>query len=416
MSHSKERKEKTCLNCQASLIGRYCHQCGQENLEPKETVWHLVTHFFNDITHFDGKFFSTGKFLITRPGFLSLEYMQGRRASYLNPIRMYVFTSAFFFLLFFSLASPDKILNLRTNGSGEDSLQNTRAGLKDWQKQKMSLENEIKNLSDSSDRDQLSSDLDELNAKIAAVKKAYGDTSTRTFSAEEITLLLIRQGVDSVTSKGIPKAITQQMKPTLDLGSPQKNNGGDGIGKFKDVHSYDSVQQTLPESRRDGWFKKMGKRKLIAVNEQWHKDKKGYMEHFKENFMHSFPKIFFFSLPFFALILKLVYIRRKEYYYVDHVIFTLHLYCASFIFLMVLLLLNKLLDVSPQPWLHVTAGILSFGIWIFMFVYLYKAMRCFYKQGRFKTILKYGIVGFLAFFLNLLLMVIFLAVSAISVN
>src|SRR5690349_22469253 len=83
-------------------MGRYCHVCGQENVEPKESFLHLVTHFFNDITHFDGKFFTTLKDLLFKPGFLSKEYMIGRRASYLNPIRMYVFTSAIFFLLFFS--------------------------------------------------------------------------------------------------------------------------------------------------------------------------------------------------------------------------------------------------------------------------------------------------------------------------
>ena len=46
LSHSKERKEKNCLNCNTEVQGRYCHVCGQENIEPKETVWGLVTHFF----------------------------------------------------------------------------------------------------------------------------------------------------------------------------------------------------------------------------------------------------------------------------------------------------------------------------------------------------------------------------------
>src|SRR6202012_4343239 len=87
---------------------RYCHVCGQENLEPKETVWHLVQHFFNDITHFDGKFFSTVKYLLRKPGFLSREYMLGRRVTYLNPIRMYVFTSAIFFIILFSLKKPEE--------------------------------------------------------------------------------------------------------------------------------------------------------------------------------------------------------------------------------------------------------------------------------------------------------------------
>ena len=103
MSHAQERARKNCLNCNAQVHGRFCQICGQENLEPQESFWHLVTHFFNDITHFDGKFFSSLKLLFFHPGFLSAEYKRGRRSSYLNPVRMYVFTSFLFFLVFFSV-------------------------------------------------------------------------------------------------------------------------------------------------------------------------------------------------------------------------------------------------------------------------------------------------------------------------
>ena len=115
MSHLTERKEKDCLNCGTMIQGRYCHVCGQQNLEPKESVWHLVSHIFNDITHFDGKFFTTLKDLLFKPGFLSREYVKGRRASYLDPIRMYVFTSAIFFLVFFSFFYSDHSVNLETS-------------------------------------------------------------------------------------------------------------------------------------------------------------------------------------------------------------------------------------------------------------------------------------------------------------
>ena len=101
MSHIQQRKEKDCLNCGTNVIGKYCHNCGQENIEPKESAWQLISHFINDVTHFDGKFFSTLKDLLFKPGFLSTEYMKGRRASYLNPVRMYLFTSFIFFLIFF---------------------------------------------------------------------------------------------------------------------------------------------------------------------------------------------------------------------------------------------------------------------------------------------------------------------------
>lgn len=107
MSHSRERSEKICLNCNAQLYGRLCHICGQENTDPRESIWSILTHFFNDITHFDGRFFKTTGTLLVKPGFLPLEYIKGRRADYLHPIRMYVFTSAIFFIIFYSTTSPE---------------------------------------------------------------------------------------------------------------------------------------------------------------------------------------------------------------------------------------------------------------------------------------------------------------------
>jgi hypothetical protein len=77
--------------------------CGQENVEPRQSFLGLVFHFFEDITHFDGKFFKTVGFLASRPGFLPAEYIKGRRMRYLHPIRMYVFTSALFFFVFYSV-------------------------------------------------------------------------------------------------------------------------------------------------------------------------------------------------------------------------------------------------------------------------------------------------------------------------
>lgn len=117
LSHLKERTQKNCLNCNAQVYGKYCHICGQENVEPQESVWHLVTHFFNDITHFDGKFFSTLQLLITKPGFLSSEYRMGRRVNYLNPVRMYIFTSFVFFFIFFSFFKAEETLVKETVGN-----------------------------------------------------------------------------------------------------------------------------------------------------------------------------------------------------------------------------------------------------------------------------------------------------------
>src|SRR5687768_8413396 len=83
VSHDHIRKERDCLNCGTVVTGQYCQECGQKNVEPRQSLWHLITHFFNDLTHFDGKFFLTLKLLIIRPGFVSEEYVKGRRTKYL---------------------------------------------------------------------------------------------------------------------------------------------------------------------------------------------------------------------------------------------------------------------------------------------------------------------------------------------
>lgn len=97
------RKDKHCLNCGTEVPERYCTHCGQENAVPHETFSHLFKHFVADIFHYDSQFLITLKSLLFRPGFLSREYMAGRRVRYVNPIKLYVFVSFVFFFGIFAL-------------------------------------------------------------------------------------------------------------------------------------------------------------------------------------------------------------------------------------------------------------------------------------------------------------------------
>jgi hypothetical protein len=101
MSHGKLRTQNDCLNCGAAVSSKYCPECGQLNREPRFNMKDLISDFVHDFTHFDSKFFRTTLFLITKPGFLTKEFIEGKRLKYLNPIRMYVFTSAIFFFFLY---------------------------------------------------------------------------------------------------------------------------------------------------------------------------------------------------------------------------------------------------------------------------------------------------------------------------
>ncbi|HEY2721650.1 MAG TPA: DUF3667 domain-containing protein [Chitinophagaceae bacterium] len=323
MSHGPQREDKNCLNCGTTVIGRYCHICGQENLEPKETVWHLVSHFFNDITHFDGKFFQTLKILLFRPGFLSEEYVKGKRASYLNPIRMYVFTSAIFFLLFFSFFNKEEGLKMSVNG---------------------------KTLTQISDMDSLS------------------------FARFTSTL-----------NNGKPMT-RQEFQNYVDTAFATNIHIGNG-GRYKTRKEYDSV--LAAGKIKDGWLERQFVYKSIAINNKYHHNSQEIANAFIHALFHSLPQMLFLSLPLLALILKLLYVRRrKQFYYVSHGIFSIHLYIFVFIALLVLFTLSSINNNIHWKSLSTLSTILAVGI----FVYEYVAIKNFYKQGLIKTFFKFLLI------------------------
>ncbi len=413
MSHLKERKEKTCLNCGTNpLYGRYCHVCGQENLEPKETVWHLVDHFFKDVTHFDGKFFSTVKYLLKKPGFLSKEYMNGRRASYLNPIRMYVFTSAIFFLIIFSFRSSQKVITIGENPN------KSREGIPELQRKKAGLVSKLTDKElDEEDRMDLQNSLKAADLELSSIRRSFGDTSTRKFDEAELASLLLNAYRDSLKQTNLSPSARDTINKAIAAVNDDRGSNlfGWHQGRYQTIAAYDSAQAGLPAAQQDGWIKTRMMKRLIASDQEYRRDKKAYKEHFIENFYHFFPKILFLSLPFFALILRLLYIRRKQYLYVDHGIFTIHVYCATFLLMLTNVLLGELSNRVGVAWLQTLCSWLIFAIVLYMFIYLYWAMRAFYRQGIGKTLLKYVMLGTLALILNVVLLLLFALISAITV-
>ncbi len=108
MSSGKIRTEKECLNCGHTVEHLFCSKCGQKNVEIKENFWHLALHYVTDYFHFDSKLLHSIKPLMLKPGFLPKEYMEGRRAKYINPIGSLIFLSTIFFIIFLSIGKGNK--------------------------------------------------------------------------------------------------------------------------------------------------------------------------------------------------------------------------------------------------------------------------------------------------------------------
>ena len=357
MSHSKERTERVCLNCQTEMHGLYCHVCGQENREPKESVWSLISHFFHDLTHFDGKFFNSVKFLIWKPGFLSKEYLSGRRASYLNPVRMYVFTSAVFFLIFFTLFNSSQL----------------------------GLDKDRKIVADS------------VRASADSIIREKKNRLSKKDSQELVKWFPDKRDTNKITTGNI----------SSDKGWNIQLTSTRATSKYE----YDSIQKLLPVSKKDGWFTRKMNYRNFELKKRYKENSKEFLADLLDSFIHMFPYLLFVSLPLYALFLKLLFIRRKQFYYTDHGIFLLHLYIFSFLLMLVYFGLLKLENISNPQW----TSFVKFFLFMYGIVYTIKAMRNFYRQGWGKTIFKFIILNILAFFSLIALFAFFGVLTIFSI-
>ena len=87
-----------CANCDAILAGHFCANCGQRVENPVHSLWHFIAEATEDLTHADSRLWGTVGALLFKPGFLTTEFLAGRRVKYLPPVRLYLVMSVLFFL------------------------------------------------------------------------------------------------------------------------------------------------------------------------------------------------------------------------------------------------------------------------------------------------------------------------------
>ena len=312
-----------CLNCGTKLLDSYCHHCGQKDLPRRQTLGELWINFISSFWSYEGKFFVTTRYLITKPGFLAMEYNAGRRERYFHPARMYVFISFVFFLLFVSLPDDEK---------GED-------------------EGNLTGPSKPQTSEQKAHQVD------SALSAAFGGDST---------LSTIRKAVrDSISRKDMNVKLQE--------------------AEYRSVKEYDSAQSLKPADERDGWFKRNMTIREIELNNRYRDKPDQFQQDFVSAFKDNFSRILFFLLPVFALLLKLLYIRR-DYFYSEHLVFSIYYY--NFFFLggsMVMLA-----DLFSPGWV-----ITLINLWIYL--YLLAAMKRMYQQSWRKTIAKFILLSSMFF-------------------
>ncbi len=155
----------------------------------------------------------------------------------------------------------------------------------------------------------------------------------------------------------------------------------------KTVAEYDSLQNAQPVNKRDGFLKHFFMRRFIELKERQGNTEISLWRSFGENLQDNIPKMIFFLLPVFALLLKLLYLKG-DYFYSEHLVFSVFYYDFLFLVGSISMLF------SLVSWLDWIPGI----IFLYTLFYLYKGMRKVYQQSRFVTIVKFLILTWIFFF------------------
>jgi Protein of unknown function (DUF3667) len=327
-------EKRHCLNCSTPLTDVYCPHCGQKDIPSRQTLGELVFNFISSFSGYESKFFKTCRYLLFKPGFLATEYNSCKRERYFHPARMYVFISFIFFLLLFSL--PDD----------EDS--NT-------------------NLNITTPKEELEDLRDELED--AGLDSIYSSVADSVLLDSLKTSQFLKQFTNDKDSKGFRLSTTD----------------------YKSIEAYDSSELAKPESERDGWLERKLQYRNIKLNQKYRDKGEEFASDFQQAFMDHFSQTLFFLLPFFALVLKLLYVRRN-YYYSEHLVLSICYYNFFYLAASLVMLINLI------PGLGFISVII--GFWIYL--YFLFAMKRMYNQRWPKTVFKFVIFSFIFAFLILI--------------
>lgn len=155
-------------------------------------------------------------------------------------------------------------------------------------------------------------------------------------------------------------------------------------GKYNNIPDYDSVQQTLPEDKRDKGFMRWLLRTNVNLKSRYGSRSNVMVA---QNFEHSIPKLMFILLPLFAWFIYIFYSRRK-FYYAQHAIFSIHFHSFIFLLFLFVSLLNWIFPAGFSDYL-VLVSVLA------VFIYLSVALKNTYNQSLWLSLVKSFSIGVL---------------------
>ena len=297
-----------CLNCGAELQGKYCHVCGQEAVSKTPSVGAFIVEYANHAFIWDSNFLKTLWNLISRPGYLTKEFIAGKFASHEHPLKLNMFLLFVLITLFVFFAGTEKMSN------SVHDLTHSEAVLPTIRMEYLIKDNGFAERVEDSSRDTV-----HLLAPLALTKRHSN----------------IFSNIETI-----------------------EDTNGEGLDKWIAVLPHVLIEDSIIMLDESGYYcfnqeSNAGEEELIMVNTIW--------SEMVRLLARYFPLLVLFTAPFLSMSLSLVQ-RKSRMPRIHHFVFALH-YTA---FLEVLMLCIFLLHLTLSPPIELLNWIMLIGSCLYL--------------------------------------------------
>ncbi len=380
-----KQSETCCENCHQPVSGMYCSQCGQSVESTLKYFWTVILHLLDDIFSFDSRASRTLFPLIFKPGFLTNEYIAGRRVHYVPPLRLYLFVSILFFLSlkFFTVADGAGGINI---GDSKSNLQQINQHIELLTKQKSAATPETL------------INIDKQLVKFATLKTDLSNTKNlllKGMTSELASIELLElTSTEALTKEQI--TVKETLQTNID-----KLKAGESIdlpGKGFTIGNNEDGSLTFDFLSKENNTKLSEFAVLLTK-----KGEKAFKEDSRplvREAIEKLPQLMFILLPLFAVLLKLMFVFSKRLY-LEHLTVALHSHSFLFLVILIVQLLSYIHTNSEVNYPAIASTVESLFIVLIAWVpiYLFIMQKRVYKQGYFLTSLKFSLIGASYFFM-----------------
>jgi Protein of unknown function (DUF3667) len=340
---NRERPPFThCENCGTPLTGHWCAKCGQPAIDYRRSFRYIVLDLLDEFLNWDSKFFRSLGLLLVRPWKLTNEFLAGHRVRYVHPLRLYLLASILFF---FAVNYWAKSIHLQPGKLTSENRAEIAAALN---KQNLTPDQRAKV--------ERALNMANMSPEVAAIMAAKRKNTTPEETATPQA---------TATSK-------ETATPLIDF-SPAKN----------------------PSTPFEKWIETHAKEKIGEHGTN--------LQLFVKTLISNLPYMMLCCIPLFALVLKLLYVRRKVFY-IDHLIYALHIhsfaYLATILIILATIGLNRVASGADVGWIIAL-------LWIAFAAQIFLSIRRVYRQGWF-------ISGFKFFFGGFVYLIVLVAALAVT--